>query len=98
MDALAYVPSPAEICPDMQQTMSTYDQIFHLEVAPQFKYTRQNNKVRTESYVEALDLESKLKELWSPHPKYTFISAQQTFDEKFEDVFNNHLKKLLLKK
>ena len=96
MDALAYVSEPQKICLNMQQTMSGYDQIFHLEVAPQFKYTRQNNKVRTESYIEALELETKLKELWSPHPKYTFISAQQTFDEKYEDVFNNHLNKLLV--
>jgi predicted ATPase len=97
MDALAYVPDPSSICQDMQKTMETYEQIFHLEVAPQFKYTRQNNKVRTESYTEALSLEAKLKELWSPHPKYTFISAQQTFDEKFEDVYENHLKKLMKK-
>jgi len=96
MDALAYVSEPEKICADMKQTMASYDQIFHLEVAPQFKYTRQNNKVRTESYVEALELETKLAELWSPHPKYTFISAQQTFDEKFEDVFENHLKKLFI--
>jgi len=95
MDALAYVNKPHEICADMSKTMATYDQIFHLEVAPQFKYTRQNNKVRTESYLEALDLEARLKELWSPHPNYTFISAQQTFDEKFADVYDNHLKNLL---
>jgi len=96
MDALAYVSEPHKICLDMKQTMSSYDQIFHLQVAPQFKYTRQNNKVRTESYLEALELEEKLTELWSPHPKYTFISAQQTFDEKFEDVWGRHLKKLFL--
>lgn len=96
MDALAYVDEPFKICADMKQTMSTYDQIFHLEVAPQFKYTRQNNKVRTESYLEALELEAKLKELWSPHPRYTFISAQQDFNQKFKDVFENHLKKLML--
>lgn len=95
MDALAYVADPSSICENIQQTIEGYDQIFHLEVAPQFKYTTQNNKVRTESYIEALDLENRLKELWSPHPKYTFISAQQTFDEKFEDVFDNHLKKIM---
>jgi predicted ATPase len=95
MDALAYVSEPDKICADMKQTMSTYNQIFHLEVAPQFKYTTQNNKVRTESYVEALDLEARLAELWSSHPKYTFISAQQTFEEKFEDVYENHIKKII---
>ncbi len=95
MDALAYITDPTEICPDTSLAIDHYDQIFHLEVAPPFKYTRQNNQARTESYEDALKLENRLKELWSSHPNYTFISAENTFDEKFEAIFNNHLQKLL---
>lgn len=95
MDALAYIRNPTDICEDTSKAIDHYDQIFHLEVAPPFKYTRQNNQARTESYEDALKLENRLKELWSPHPKYTFISAENTFDEKFDYIFETHLKSLL---
>lgn len=95
MDALAYIENPADICNDTSLAISHYDQIFHLEVAPPFKYTCQNNHVRTESYENALQLETHLKKLWSPHKNYTFISAENTFDEKFNFIFNNHLKNIL---
>lgn len=95
MDALAYISDPTSICEDTSLAIDHYDQIFHLEVAPPFKYTRQNNQARTESYEDALNLETRLKELWGPHRNYTFISAENTFDEKFDFIFNNHLKDLL---
>ncbi len=100
MDALAYVENPEAVCENSSLSakhMDRYDQIFHLEVAPPFKYTRQNNQARTESYEEALKLENRLKELWSSHSRYTFISSEKTFDEKFDFIYENHLKEILEK-
>ncbi len=94
MDALAYIKNPSEICKNTPSVLNHYDQIFHLEVAPPFKYTRESNQVRTESYEEALELETRLKNLWSSHYNYTFINAEDTFDEKFNFIYNNHLKTL----
>lgn len=95
MDALAYVNNNNEIHASSQDLLNRYDKIFHLEVAPPFKYTNQNNKARTESYEEALKLENRLKELWGAHPNYNFISAEQTFDEKFEKIYSQHIKPLV---
>lgn len=97
LDAFAYVEKDSLSPNEKESYLSRYDIIFHLEVAPPFKYTNQNNKARTESYEEALKLENELKKLWQKHPQYQFIKAEQTFDEKYDFVFNEFLKEIIEK-
>jgi predicted ATPase len=84
-DALAYVKDPKAICEDYSSLYKNYDHVFHLEVAPYLGYTKSNNKSRTEDHNEALELEARLKDLWSKHKNYHFIYSKETFSKKFED-------------
>ena len=90
-DALAYVNNPKDVFKeDYEKLFKRYDNIFHLEVAPMESYTKINNNTRTESHKEALELENRLRVLWSKHKNYSFIESRKTFQEKFKDFFKNH--------
>jgi len=89
-DALAYVKDPTAICEEYLKLHENYDHVFHLEVAPYLGYTKSNNKSRTEDHNEALELESRLKDLWSKHKNYHFISSKETFSKKLEDFILNY--------
>ena len=85
IDALAYVNDSSEIYEKPEELFSRYDYVFHLEVAPIEGYTQINNKSRTEDHMQALELENRLKALWSAHENYFFISSKGTFSKKVED-------------
>jgi predicted ATPase len=90
IDALAYVQKPEEVFASHESLFSRYDHVFHLEVAPIKGYTQTNNKSRTEDHHQAIELENRLKSLWSRHENYNFISSKGTFLEKVEDFLDKY--------
>lgn len=66
-----------------------YDAVFHLvsaaKGAEEF-YTLENNKARTETIDEAVELDDKLISSWTGHPHFRVIDNTKGFDEKMKHL------------
>ncbi|MCB0377565.1 MAG: ATP-binding protein [Bdellovibrionales bacterium] len=87
MDGVAYWPGTSE---EFFKTMETsretelarYDLVLFLQTPKQKHYEKLG--LRRESYDQALDLEKKVFEAWSPHPKLNIIPSTETLEEKMD--------------
>ncbi|MBO9668257.1 MAG: ATP-binding protein [Bdellovibrio sp.] len=86
MDAIAYWPNAA---PTFFESMNTdrdaefarYDWVIHLDTAPNDFYDS-SNPIRTETYPEAWDLNTRIKNAWEGHPRRIVISHNVDFLSK----------------
>lgn len=66
---------------------SRYDAVFHLEtVAKNYPelYMTDNNKARTETFEEAVELDDKLLEAYKFHPSRFIVRSEESFHEKVD--------------
>lgn len=90
LDGAAYWPSPG---PDFYASLSTspdaelgrYAWVFHLDTASEAAYGF-NNPVRTEGYQQALALNARIRDVWSPHPRRLIFRSDARFSRKLSRV------------
>jgi len=88
LDSLAYWPDSEKhffetIQSSRDHELARYDWVLHLDTATEANYDS-TNPIRTESYLEAITLNEKIKQSWAHHPKRMIISAQEDFFTKMK--------------
>ena len=76
-----------EIGKTESELLNSYDAVFHLETAAkgaQRFYTTENNKARTETPEQAIEVDNKLIEAWTGHPHLRIIDNSTDFYEKLK--------------
>lgn len=86
LDSMAYWPKDGSrfldsVNSNLETEINRYDWVLHLDTAPEAHYDSEN-PIRTETYQEALDLNSKILDAWSPHPKRWVVHHQSDFFTK----------------
>lgn len=86
LDSVAYWPhSKADFYAAIQSTeaqeVARYDWVIHLDTASPDYYDT-TNPIRTETFQEALDLNTKIKTAWEAHPRRVVISHNEDFLSK----------------
>lgn len=71
---------------NVQYELGRYDMVIHLGVPEKAVYdaNKENNPARNESWVEAMELDMKIGEVWGHHPRYYPIHSCSSMDEKIE--------------
>ncbi|MGZ3725888.1 MAG: ATP/GTP-binding protein [Pseudobdellovibrio sp.] len=95
LDALAYWPDKPEhffkvMNTSIENEVARYNWVIHLDTAREPDYDL-SNEIRTESFMEALALNEKIKQSWSVHPRRIVINSEQDFFSKMKravDVIN----------
>lgn len=88
LDGAAYWPGTQEeffnqINSSFEQELARYDAVIFFETAAQNgNEIDSNNPVRTESKKQAIELDKKLKEIWSKHPNFHFVGSNESFIRK----------------
>jgi predicted ATPase len=96
IDGAVYWPTtPDDFFKEMQTTLeqelSRYDAVLFFETAAVGGISIEGgNPARVESLAEALELDRKLKALWSQHPNFVFVPHEKSFIKKV----NSGLQKL----
>lgn len=94
LDGAAYWPGPT---PDFFAAMGTsldaelarYDAVLFFESAAVGNHPIEgNNPVRIETEAEAAALDARLREVWSKHPRFTFVRHQESFFRKITEGFD----------
>lgn len=83
MDGLAYWPGVPEeffraIQSNAEKEYRRYDFVLHLDTAPQEFYDTEN-PIRTESFSEAVEVNTRIHQAWSGHPQRIIIKHQSDF-------------------
>jgi nicotinamide riboside kinase len=84
LDSIAYWPGNDAV--DFFQSLQThreaelqrYDWVLHLDTADVDTFDA-NNPIRTESFLEAVELNAKIKEAWKGHPQRVVIPHEEEF-------------------
>jgi hypothetical protein len=88
VDGGAYWPDGADeffesVGSSHQAELGRYDAVIFFETAAAGgQGFESENRFRTESQQEAIDLDRRLRELWSPHPRFTLIPHANSFFRK----------------
>lgn len=87
LDGLAYWPSDGEsffaaVSSSMQKEIERYDWVIHLDTAAKENY--QNNPVRSETELEAQEVNERVKHHWSLHPRRLIIPNSADFIAKLQ--------------
>lgn len=96
LDGAAYVPGGRkEFCLTFSiseaEALLRYDVVIHLEslsTGSPGTYSQANNVYRRESLEEAVTREWATRAAWQDHPRYFFVSARDTVQEKQREVFS----------
>jgi len=86
LDSVAYWPEDEDhffrtIGSTKQKELERYDWIIHLDTASSEFYDT-SNPIRTESFPEAWDLNTKIKKAWEGHPRRIIITHNEDFLSK----------------
>lgn len=86
LDSNAYWPNDGSQFLDsvkstLEDEVARYDWVMHLDTAPEAHYDSEN-PLRTESYVEAQELNTRILNAWSAHPRRWIIHHQNDFFSK----------------
>lgn len=86
LDAIAYWPGQADeffnlVQSSKEQEIARYDWVIHLDTASSDFYDT-TNTIRTETFPEAWDLNSKIKHAWEGHPRRVVITHNEDFLSK----------------
>ena len=75
---------------DFNQTRDSYNLVIHLTTAAKDAgefYTTQNNTARTESVIQAIEIDNNILQIWSNHPNRVIITnSEHSFDKKIEHI------------
>ncbi len=88
LDSFAYWPGELDeffqvASTSFEKEVSRYDAVIFFETgAAGGSDIRSNNPQRTEGQKQAIELDKKLKSVWSQHPNFHFISSQDSFIDK----------------
>ncbi|HWB76881.1 MAG TPA: ATP-binding protein [Nannocystaceae bacterium] len=91
VDGAAYWPgSPDEFFASLGTTLAAelarYDEVIFFETAAVGGLSIENgNRVRTETSAEAVAVDRRLREIWSLHPRFTFVGHNASFFAKITD-------------
>lgn len=94
VDGAAYWPgSEAEFFAAMGTTLAAelerYDAVLFFESAAVGNHPiKGNNPVRIETHAEAAALDKRLREVWSRHPRFTFVRHRDSFFQKLTEGFD----------
>lgn len=92
LDGLAYWPDRSHpkgyleaVASTVEQEVSRYDWVLHLDTAPSNGYDLEN-PLRAETYSEAIQLNERIRDAWKDHPKRFVVgtSASGKFSEKLQ--------------
>jgi predicted ATPase len=92
VDGAAYWPDGCEaffeaLGADERSARERYDAVVFLESAAQGGLgIDSDNVARTEQRNEAVHLDTRLRELWSPHPEFRFVAHTPSFEDKVENA------------
>jgi predicted ATPase len=92
LDGAAYWPDGCEdffeaLCGDPDAARARYDAVIFLESAAVGGLAIVGeNPARTEMRQEAVRLDSLLRELWAPHPRFRFVAHTSSFEAKIENA------------
>ena len=87
LDSEAYWPSSAPVDfftalnTTKEKELARYDWVIHLDTASADYYDA-SNPIRTETFQEAWDLNSRIKDAWSGHPRRVVITHNEDFLSK----------------
>lgn len=86
LDSIAYWPSNTEnfflnFATSLEAELSRYDWVLHLKTADS-DFFDTTNPVRTESHLEAVQLDEKIMSAWDKHPQRIVIGHSDEFLEK----------------
>lgn len=88
LDGLAYWPDSDEdyfkqMNTSIEEEFARYDAVIFFETAAKSgESIRSNNPIRNESEQAAIELDSKLQDIWSKHPNFNLISSSESFIRK----------------
>jgi thymidylate kinase len=88
LDGIAYWPGGQEdffkaIESSFEQELDRYDAVIFFETAAKTgNEIDSNNPIRTESKQQAVELDNKLKAIWSKHPNFHFVGSNESFIKK----------------
>mgnify|MGYP000445184406 FL=1 len=88
LDGLAYWPGSdddffKQMGTSLDQELARYDGVIFFETAARSgESIRSNNPIRNESEQAAIDLDSKLKKVWSQHPNFNLVGSSESFIKK----------------
>lgn len=91
VDGAAYWPGPPEdffaaLGTTLEQELARYDEVIFFETAAVGGLSIENgNRVRTETAAEAVAVDRRLREIWSVHPRFTFVGHNPSFLAKITD-------------
>lgn len=91
LDGLAYWPGDESLFWDLigttkEKEFEKYSAIIHLRT-PTLEHGYNNqNPIRIESPVEAAEIDSRIKKIWSSHPNYQEVESSENFIEKAEQA------------
>lgn len=94
LDGLAYWPGAEEdffksINSTFDDELSRYDGVIFFETAAKkTHHFSSNNPYRIEGIERAIELDDKLKKVWSSHPQFTLISSTESFVDKITHGVN----------
>lgn len=88
LDGLAYWPYDQSHFYENLKTnidfeLSRYDWVIHLDTAQEEAFDT-SNPIRTENYIEAFDLNEKVKTAWERHPRRLILAHESDFISKIE--------------
>ena len=88
VDGAVYWPGPADdffttLGTSLEKEFSRYDAVIFFETAAVGGIAIEGgNPTRIESLEQALEIDRKLKNLWSKHPNFVFVPHKRSFIEK----------------
>lgn len=91
IDGAAYWPGApdeffAALGTTLEEELARYDEVIFFETAAVGGLSIENgNPVRTESAAEAVAVDRRLREIWSAHPRFTFVAHNPSFFAKITD-------------
>lgn len=92
LDGAAYWPDGSEaffevVCGDATEARQRYDAVVFLESAAVGGLSIEgDNPARTEGQLEAARVDTLLRDVWSPHPRFRFVGHTLSFDTKVENA------------
>ncbi|GAA5140308.1 AAA family ATPase [Thalassotalea piscium] len=88
LDGLAYWPDSednffTQMNTTLEEEFSRYDAVIFFETAARSgENIRSNNPIRNESEQQAVELDTKLKKIWSKHPNFNLVGSSESFIRK----------------
>ena len=90
VDGAAYWPGPDDyfdgVCTTLDDELQRYDAVIHLRTPPIGGGYNPQNPLRTESALEAADVDRRILEVWMTHPRRFIVEATPDFLRKAGEV------------